>query len=83
MQCHKPKIKRWKNQTEYVTYFILNVPQDAMSRTKGQKMEKPNYICNIVKKKFKANPKKGSLDKETTMHLHQALYKIFECSSIN
>jgi hypothetical protein len=19
MQCHKPKIKRWKNQTEYVT----------------------------------------------------------------
>jgi len=49
MQCHKPKIKRWKNQTEYVTYFILNVPQDAMSQTKGQKMEKPNYICNIVK----------------------------------
>jgi hypothetical protein len=54
-----------------------------MSQTKGENMEKPNYIHNIVKKKFKANPKKRSLDKETTMHLHQALHKIFECSSIN
>ncbi len=32
-------------------------------------MEKPS---NIVKKKFETNPEKGSLDKETTMHLHQA-----------
>ncbi len=35
MQCHKPKVKRWKKQTEHVTYFILKVPQDAMSQTKG------------------------------------------------
>jgi hypothetical protein len=30
MQCHKPKVKRWKKQIEHVTYFILNVPQDAI-----------------------------------------------------
>ncbi len=77
------RLKRWKNQIEYATYFILNVSQDAMSQTKSLKMKKPNWICNLVKKKLKANPKKGSLDKETTMHLHQASHKIFEYSSIN
>ncbi len=33
-------------------------PKMQCHKPKVKKMKKPNLICNLVKKKFKANPKK-------------------------
>jgi hypothetical protein len=80
------RLKRWKNQIEYVAYFILNVSQDAMSQTKSLKMKKPNWICNLAEKKLKANPKKDHWTKRqpcTYTKPHTRSLNIFQLIDIH